>query len=204
MGYGGRTCSAEIVWLLFFSSFEAPAKHMENTGKVTFHILSQKDKMSWCELSILHLALYTVGTQETAAAIVSLLFGGGVLLLSPIWLFVSSWTAACQALQSPTISGVGSNSCPLSWWCYLIISSSAALFSFCLQAFPSSGSFPVIWLFALSGHSIRASASASSPSNEIQGWFPLGLTGLISLQSKGLSRVFSSTTILDGRYHKGT
>ena len=69
-----------------------------------FHILSQKDKMSWCELSILHLAWYTVGTQETEAAVVSLLFGGGVLSLSPVWLFVTPWTEARQALLSSTIS----------------------------------------------------------------------------------------------------
>ena len=104
MDYGGGTCSAEIVWLLLFSSFEASAKHMENTGEVTFHILSQKDKMSWCELSILHLAWYTVGTRQTAAAIVSLLLGGGILLLSPVWLFVTPRTAARQALLPSTIS----------------------------------------------------------------------------------------------------
>ena len=65
----------------------------------------------------------------------------------------------------------------------------------CLQSFPASGSFPMSWLFASGGQSIGASASASVLSINIQGWFPLGLTGLISLQSKGLSRVFSSTTI---------
>ena len=90
---------------------------------------------------------------------------------------------------------VCSNSCSLSWWCYLIISSSEAPFSFCLQSFPASGSFPMSQLFASGGQSIGASASTSVLPMNIQGWFPLGLTGLISLQSKGLSRVFSSTTI---------
>ena len=91
---------------------------------------------------------------------------------------------------------VCSNSCPLSWWCYSTIWSSAASFSSCLQSFPASGSFPVSQLFTSGGQSIGASASASVLPVNIQGWFPFGLTGWISLQSKGLSRVFSSTTIL--------
>ena len=87
----------------------------------------------------------------------------------------------------PLFPGVCSNSCPLSWWCYLIISSSATPFSFCLQSFPASGSFPVSWLFASGGKSIGALVSASVLPVNIQGIFPLGLTlGLISLQSKGL------------------
>ena len=99
---------------------------------------------------------------------------------------------------SPLHPGVGSNSCPLSWWCYLTISSSAGPFSFCLQSLPASGSFPVSQLFALHGQSIGASASV--PPMNIQGWFPLGLTALISLQSKGLSRVFSNTTVQKHRF----
>ena len=90
--------------------------------------------------------------------------------------------------------GVCSDSCPLSWWCCLTISS-AALFSVCLQSFPASGSFPSSQLFTSGGQCIRASASASVLPVNVQGWFPLGLTGLISLQSKGLSRGFSSTTV---------
>ena len=85
-----------------------------------------------------------------------------------------------------------SNSCPLHWWCHLNISSSVTSFSSCPQYFPLSGSFPMSWLFASSGQSIGMSALVL-PIN-IQGWFSLGLTGLISLLSKGLSRVFSSTT----------
>ena len=88
---------------------------------------------------------------------------------------------------------VGSDSCALSQWCYLIISSSATLFSFCLQSFPASESFPVSQLFTSGGLSIGASASVL-PMNT-QGWFHLGLVGLISLQSKEPSRVFFSTTI---------
>ena len=86
-----------------------------------------------------------------------------------------------------------SSSCPLSQWYYLTISSSAALFSFCLQSFPASKSFPISHLFTSSGQSIGASASVL-PMN-IQDWFPLGLTGLISLKFRGLTAVFSSTTV---------
>ena len=103
------------------------------------------------------------------------------------------WTAAPKAYLSFLAPWVCSDSCPLSWWYYLINSSSATLFSFCLQSFPASGSFPMSWLLASRGQSIAISASAL-PMN-IQGWFPLGLTSLISLLSKGLSRVFSSTTV---------
>ena len=87
---------------------------------------------------------------------------------------------------------VCSNSCLLSQWCHPTILSPATLFSFCLQSFPASASFPMSQLFASGGQSIGASASASVLN--IQGWFPLGLTSLISLKSKGLSRVFSNTT----------
>ena len=92
--------------------------------------------------------------------------------------------------------GVCSNSCPLSTWHYLTISSSATPCSFCLQSFPASESFPMSRLFVSGGKSISASASASVLPVNIQCWFPLGLTGLISLLSKGLSRVFSSITVL--------
>ena len=91
--------------------------------------------------------------------------------------------------------GVCSNSCPLSWWCHPAISSSVAPLSSCPQSLPASGSFPVCWLFTSDGLSIGVSASASVLPKNIQGWFPLGFTGLISLLSKGLSRFFSSTTI---------
>ena len=95
---------------------------------------------------------------------------------------------------SPT-PGAWSNSCPLSWWCHPTISSSVVPLSSCLQFFPASGSFPRNWLFASGGQSIGASASASFLPMNIQDWFPLGLTGLISLQFKGPSRVFFNTTI---------
>ena len=85
-----------------------------------------------------------------------------------------------------------SNACPLNWWCHQTISFSVIPFS-CLQSFPASGSFPVSQFFTSGGLSIRALASASILPMNIQGWFPLGLTALISLLPKGFSRVFSST-----------
>ena len=85
-----------------------------------------------------------------------------------------------------------SNSCPSSWWCHPTISSSVVCFSFCLRSFPVSGSFQISQFFASGGQNIGGSASASVLPLNIQDWFPIGLTGLISLQSKGLSRVSSN------------
>ena len=96
-----------------------------------------------------------------------------------------------RLLCPPLSPGICSGSCQ---WCHPTISSSTAPFSSCPQSFPASGSFPVSQLFTSGGQSIGASASASVLMN-IQGWFPLGLTGLISLVSKGLSRVFFHTTV---------
>ena len=95
-------------------------------------------------------------------------------------------------LPYPSLSPwVCSNSCPLSWQCHRTIPSSVTPLSSCPQSFPALGSFPMSWLFAVSGQSIGASAFASVLLMNIQCWFPLGLTGLISLQSKRLSRAFS-------------
>ena len=95
---------------------------------------------------------------------------------------------------SPT-PGAYSNSCPLSRWCYPTISSSVVPFSCCLQSFPASRTFPMSQFFISGGQSIGVSASASILPMNIQDWFPLGFTGLISLQSKGLARVFSNSTV---------
>ena len=95
---------------------------------------------------------------------------------------------------SPTPK-VCSNPRPLSRWCHPTISSSVIPFSSCLQPFPASGSFPVSQFFASGGQNIRVSALASVFPMNIQDWFPLGLTGWIFLQSEGLSRVFSNTTV---------
>ena len=113
-------------------------------------------------------------------------------------LFVTSslWPHRLQHARPPCLSPtprVCSNSCPLSQWCNPTFSSSVVPFSSCLQSSPVSGSFLMSWLFASSGQSIGASASAL-PMN-IQDWFPLGWTDLTSLQSEGLSRVFSNTSV---------
>ena len=99
-------------------------------------------------------------------------------------------------LHCPSLSsGVCPNSCPLSRWCHPTISSSIYPFSSCSQSFSASGSFSMSQYFASGGQPVRPSASASVLPKNIQGWFPLELTGLISLLSKGLSRVFSSIMI---------
>ena len=95
---------------------------------------------------------------------------------------------------SPT-HGVYPNPCPSSQWCHPAISSSVIPFSSCPQSLPALGSFPVSQLFAWGGQSVGVSASTSVPPMNTQDWSPLGLTGWISLQSKGLSRVFSNTTV---------
>ena len=95
---------------------------------------------------------------------------------------------------SPT-PGVYPNLCPLSWWCHPTISSSIIPFSSHLQSFPASGSFQMSPFFTSGGQSIGVSASTSVLPMNIQEWFPLGWTGWISLQSKGLSRVLSNTTV---------
>ena len=122
--------------------------------------------------------------------------------LSCDWLLATLWTP-CDPMDcstpglpcpSPT-PGVYSNTCPLSRWCHPTISSSVIPFSSCLQSFQTSGSFPISQFFTWGGQSIGVSASASVLPMNIQDWFPLGWTGWISLQTKGLSRVFSRTTV---------
>ena len=111
----------------------------------------------------------------------------------------SAWPHELQHTRThcPSPSpGICPSSCSLHWWCRPAISSSDALFSFCPQSFPASGTFPVSCLFTSDDQNTRASASAPVLSVNIQGWFPLRLTGLISLLlSKGLSGVFYSITV---------
>ena len=109
--------------------------------------------------------------------------------LSRVWLLATPWIAARQA------PGVYSNSCPLSQWCHPAISSSVVPFFSCPQSLPASGSFPMSQLFTWGGQSIGVSASASVLPLNTQDWSPSGWTGWISLQSKGLSRAFSNTTV---------
>ena len=110
----------------------------------------------------------------------------------------SLWPHGLQHARPPCPSptpGVYPNSCPLSWWCHPTISSSVVPFSSHLQSFPASGSFQMSQLFVWGGQSTGVSASTSVLPVNIQDWSPLGWTGWISLQSKGLSRVFSNTTV---------
>ena len=108
------------------------------------------------------------------------------------------WPHGMESSRPPCLSPtprVCSNSCQSRWWCHPTISSSVVPFSSCLQSFPASVSFPVSQLFTSGGQSIGVSASASVLPMNILDWSPLGWTGWISLQSKGLSRVFSNTTV---------
>ena len=115
--------------------------------------------------------------------------------LSRIRFFATPWITARQAsLPSPT-PGVHSNSRPSSWWCHPAISSSVIPFSSCPQSLPASESFPMSQLFAWGGQSTGVSALASFLPKKSQSWSPSEWTCWISLQSKGLSRVFSNTTV---------
>ena len=110
----------------------------------------------------------------------------------------SLWPHEPQHTRPPCPSptpGVHTNPCPLSRWCHPTISSSVVPFFSCPQFFPASGSFPMSQLFASGGQSIGVSASTSVLPMNAQDWSPLEWTGWISLQSKGLSRVFSNTTV---------
>ena len=116
-------------------------------------------------------------------------------LCDPMDCSMPSFPVLHVKFSCPSLSpGFCSNSCPLSQWCHPIISSSVVPFSW-LQSFPASGSFPMNRLFTSGCQSTRVSASTSVLPMNIQDWFPLGWTGWISLQSKGLSRVFSNTTV---------
>ena len=120
--------------------------------------------------------------------------------LSCVQFFATPWTAARQASLSITNSQSLLKACLLSWWCHLTVSSSVVPLSSHLQSFPASGPFqmksalcirwPKYWLLTLG-----VPASAPVLPMNIQDWFPLGWTGLLSSKSKGLSRVFSNTTI---------
>ena len=120
------------------------------------------------------------------------------LIIVVVQLFSCVWLCDSMDYSMPGIPVVSTrvcwNWCQLRWWYHPTIPSCATLFSSCPQSFPPSGSLPMSWLFASNGQSIGASASASVLPMNIQGWFPLRLTSLTSMQSKGLSRVLSSTT----------
>ena len=115
--------------------------------------------------------------------------------LSHFWLLVTPWTAARQASLSSPTSGVHPNPCPLRRWCHPAITFSVIPFFSCSQSFPASGYFQMSQLFASGGQNIGVSPSTSVLPMNTQEWSPLRWTGWISFQSKGLSRVFSKTTV---------
>ena len=149
--------------------------------------------LAWRQLDAqkhLHLEVH-FGSRDLLCFISSVQF-------SPSVVSDSLWPHELQHIRPPCPSPtprVYPNPCPLSWWCHPTISSSVVPFSSCPQSFPTSGSFPVSQLSASGGQIIGASASASVLPMNIQDRFPLGWTGWISLQSKGLSRVFSNTAV---------
>ena len=113
------------------------------------------------------------------------------------------WLHGLQHARPPYPSptpGAYSNSCPSSQWCHPTISSSVIPFSSCTQYYPATGSFLRSQFFTWGGQSTRVSASASVPPMNTQDWSPLGWTGWISLQSTGLSRVFSNTTVQKNQF----
>ena len=135
--------------------------------------------------------IYKCQLHENISTITSVQFSRSVLSES-IWSHESQHSR--PPCPSPT-PGVYSNSCPLSQWCHPAISSSVVPFSSCPQPLPASGSFPMSQLFTWDGQSTGVSASALVLTMNTQDWSPLGWTGWISLQSQGLSRVLSNTTV---------
>ena len=115
--------------------------------------------------------------------------------LSRVQLFATPWIAARQGSLSITNSPSSLKLTSVEWWCHPAISSSVVPFSFCPQSLPASESFPISQLFAWGGQSTGVSALASVLPKNTEGWSPLEWTGWISLRSKGLSRVFSNTTV---------
>ena len=171
-------------WPKYWSFSFSISPSNECPGLISFRI-------DWFDLLAVQKTLRSLLQHHNSKASVTLLFSFSVMSSS-------LWSHGLQHASLPCPSPFPracSNSWQLSWWCHPTISSSVIPFSSCLQPFPTSGSFPMSQLFAWGVQSVRASASASVLPMNIWSWFPLGLTGLISLQSKGLSRVFSNTTV---------
>ena len=159
---------------------------VQGTLKCLLQHHSSKASILWCSaFFIVQLSHSYMTTGKTISSV----------QFSRIVVSDSLWPHGLQYARlpcpSPTLR-VYSNSCPLSWWCHSTISSSVIPFSSCFQSFPASGSFLMSQFFMSGDQSIGASASGSALPMAIQDWFPLGLTGLISLQSKRLSRVLTS------------
>ena len=171
--------TTEVTWL-YLSKHKNTSKHGLETLIKRLHLLKLTSAKH--TLPYLH-TLFCLFLQLNVVIVVQ--------SLNHIWLFVAPWAAAhLTPCPSPSPRAC-SNPCPWSQWCHPTISSSVICFSSCLQFFLSSGSFLTSQLFSSGGQSTGASASASVLPMTIQDWFPLGLIGLISLKSKGLSRVNS-------------
>ena len=156
--------------------------------------LSNWSDLNWTELNI---NLFFAVSKWLCYTLPLIIFTLLLLVFSHSFMLncVTPWTTVHQAFLSFTIPRGCSNSFPLNQWYHPTILSSVVPFSFCFQPFPASGSFLKSQLLESGGQSIGGSASTSVLPMNIQDWFPLRLTRLISLLSKGLSRVFSSTTV---------
>ena len=189
---------SSLKWVLIILFHKHWKKDKQILAGIKMHqICIMNDEMTpWQELEILSpspLIIKNLFTMESS--IIS-----SVLSLIRVWPLV---THEPQHARSPCPSptpGVYPNSCPLSRWCHPTISSSVVPFSSCSQSFPASGFFQISQLFTSGGLSIGVSASTSVLPMTIQAWFPLGLKGWISLQSKGLSRVFSNITVQNHQF----
>ena len=150
-----------------------------------------------CGLTAIHWSWKNRGEEGKKYRNEATVLGGSVQFSRSV-VSNSLWPHALLHARPPCPSpapGTSSNSCPLSHWCHPTISTSVIPFSSWPQSFPASGSFPMGQFFPSGGQRIGVSASASVLPMNIQDWSPLGWTGWISLQSKGLSRVFSNTTV---------
>ena len=183
-------------WLIIAAqppTYQVTGPHLNHGGDL-FHgamcLLGRVQRLGSSGCSQRKRLLLRITMSERPALVVI-----SVELLSHVWLTPGSPVLHYlpEFAQTP---------CRLSQWCHPTISASVVPFSSCHQSFPASGSFPMSQLFASDNQCIGASASASVLPLNIQGWFPLGLTGWISVQSKGLSRVFSSTAILKHQFFR--
>ena len=145
------------------------------------------------EKLMIYFSAITLYTRKNA--VVGLLQISSVQSHSRVWLFATHGLQHAMPPCPSSTPGVYPNSSPLNWWCSPTVSSSVVPFSSCPQSFPASGSFPMSQLFISGGQNIVVSASTSVLPMNPQNWSPLGWTGWISLQSKGLSRAFSNTTV---------
>ena len=187
-----------MIWGKFFYLYDFPFPHLNNNTCLTKSVEKCNRKkyaklfIAWCSTVLfIAMALYTQEAYLLHSSFSSVQFSCSVMSNS-LWPHESQHARPPCPSQTP---GVHSDSRPLSQWSHPAISSSGIPFSSCPQSLPASETFPMSQLFAWGGQSTGVSASASFPPKKCQGWSPSEWTGWISLQSKGLSRVFSNTTV---------